>query len=464
MSAAISRFDICGPLDNGPWSGSRKAVALMMALAIMLDGMNNQLLGLAMPDIAAEFHVAKSALAQVIAAGTAGMALGGIFGGVIGDRTGRRFAALASILVFGLATAAMAAGQSLQSLMVLRFVAGLGLGGLLPNATALIAEFTPLRARTAMVMAALSCVPVGGILAATLAGAEMATLGWRMLFVITGGATAWLAAALLFLLPESPRYLVQDERLHPKLAVLLRRMSIDAPAGVTFVDGQQKVARANAAVLFRPPYLRDTLALCGAFFFSHVSSYSFLSWLPATLAQLGLSYAKLGLATAVFNFGGIVGALGGAALINRVGSRRPILSFCAAAVAGAVLLTYARAIVEFGPWALSLCLALMAVALGAAQTSLYSLAVHIFPPPVRTTGSGIAGAVGRVGALLSSFTAAMALDAGGPRFFFLSVALVMGCCGVCMALIGRHIPPVEPFEQASRVTGMAGSVKRRPTT
>lgn len=448
MAVTEDRFDISGPLDSGKWTGFRKSVVVMMALAIAFDGMDNQLLGLAVPAIAAEFGVKKPDFAHVFAAGTIGMAVGGLLAGLIGDRVGRRLAALLSILVFGAGTAAMGWPGNLDGLMVLRFVAGIGLGGLIPNAVALIAEFTPARTRSAAVMVGMACVPVGGFLAAMLVSSEMETLGWRMLFVTAGGGALFLAAILWFLLPESPRYLVQNSAQQQKLAALLQRMSIDTQGKTEFLDGHVAPTKVRMAVLFREPFRHDTLALCGAALFAHVSSYSFISWLPTALSQLGLDYARQGLATAIFNVGGMIGIPIGAIIVTRVGSRMPLLLFNVAGIAGAMLMMEAKIILDFDFWALTAFLALLAAALGVVQTGLLSLAVHVFPPQVRTTGTGLMGSVSRIGALASSFTAAIALAQGGTRFFFLSVAVVMAICGLCLFLIKQHVPPPQKQDMA----------------
>lgn len=434
-------FDISGPLDEGRWSGYRKSVAVMMALAIVFDGLDNQLLGLAVPSIATEFHVAKPDFAHVFAAGTIGMAVGGFTAGLIGDRIGRRLASLLTIIIFGAATAAMALPGDLQGLLVLRFLAGIGLGGLIPNAVALVAEFTPTRARSGAVMTAMACVPVGGFVAAMLVSSQMEALGWRALFIIAGGGGLVFAALLACILPESPRYLVQSPHRAPRLTVLLRKMSIDAGGKTEFVDRHQKPGKVKLAVLFGPAYRRDTLALCGAALFAHVSSYSFISWLPATLSQLGLSPNQQGLATAIFNVGGIIGIPIGAVVVTRIGSRLPLLAMNAAGVLGAIFMMEAQFIADFNLWALMAFLALLAAALGVVQTGMLSLAVHVFPTQVRTTGTGMMGAVSRIGALASSFSASIALQLGGARFFFLSVACVMALCGICLFLIRQHVPP-----------------------
>lgn len=438
MAAANADFDIAGPLDHGRWNGLRQAVVLMVALAIVFDGVNNQLLGLAAPAIASEFHIAKAAFAQVVAAGVAGMAIGALFGGMFGDRIGRRSSSLMSIAVFGAATAAMAAERDLPGLMALRFAVGLGLGALLPNALALIAEFSPLNVRSAIVMAVGSCTPVGGILAAMVAAAQMQLAGWRALFFIAGAATVALAAILAVLLPESPRYLVQNRRFQSRLAALLARLGVEVPEGSVLVDGHQPHAPPDVAALFSPAFRRDTIGLCVAFFLAYIASFSFLSWLPSALSELGLSYRMQGVATAIFNLGGIVGILAGSVAVNRVGSRLPMLVLSAASVIASLLLMGAKPIVNFSPWALTLGLALLASALGVVETALYALAVHIFPPQIRTTGAGFAGAIGRVGALVSSFTAAFALEWGGVKVFFLSIAGVMFICGASLFVIKQH--------------------------
>ena len=159
--AARQSYDIGKVLDEGVWSTVQKLSVCLAALAIILDGFDGQLIGFAIPVLIKEWGVSREAFAPIVAAGLVGMAVGSGVAGYVGDRFGRRVALIASVLVFGIATCAIGLAPNLVVLGVLRFVAGLGIGGTLPSATTMAAEFTPLRKRALTVTATIVCFPFG---------------------------------------------------------------------------------------------------------------------------------------------------------------------------------------------------------------------------------------------------------------------------------------------------------------
>src|ERR1700752_1541873 len=178
--------DIGHLLDDGRWSGRQKLFVLLTALTIVFDGVDNQLLGIAVPAMMRDWGVARGAFAPFLASGLIGMMIGGALAGIVGDRMGRRFALIGSVVIFGVLTAAMALVESLWALGALRFLAGLGLGGAMPNAAALASEYVPRRHRPFAITLTIVCVPLGGTLAAFVAGYVMPVFGWRTLFAIGG--------------------------------------------------------------------------------------------------------------------------------------------------------------------------------------------------------------------------------------------------------------------------------------
>ena len=134
-------------LDDGRWTAYQQRLVFLTALAIIFDGADNQLLGTAVPAMMREWQLARAAFAPVLALGLVGMMIGGAVAGLAGDRLGRKTALVGSVVVFGLATAAAAAVHGIAGLSATRFLAGVGLGGALPNAAALASEFVPKRHR-----------------------------------------------------------------------------------------------------------------------------------------------------------------------------------------------------------------------------------------------------------------------------------------------------------------------------
>ena len=157
MPATEQTFDVAALLDRSSWSTYQKLLTALAALAVIFDGFDIQVLGFAIPSLIREWHVARGDFGPVLAVGLAGMAVGGPLAGYCGDRFGRRVALIGCVVAFGLATIGTAMVHGLAGLTILRFVTGMGTGGALPNASALTAEFAPLRRRAMAVKLTLVC-------------------------------------------------------------------------------------------------------------------------------------------------------------------------------------------------------------------------------------------------------------------------------------------------------------------
>ena len=444
---AANTVDVAAVLDEGRWTGYQKLLIGGTAFAVILDGMDNQLLGNVIPALMREWSLPRSAFTTVVAVGPLGMMIGGALGGMLGDRIGRRIALIASVLAFTLPTLAIATVDGLAMLGVLRFVAGLGLGGAMPNAAALASEYVPRKQRPFAVTLTIVCIPLGGTLAALLAGRILPGYGWRALFV-AGGVIPLIVAAVLFkLLPESPQYLATRRERWPELIALLRRFGHDVGSESAFVArggaANQVRSRGSMRELFAPLLRRDTLGLCGAFFFCLLAIYVGFSWIVAMLAAAGFPQVDASNALAAFNFGGVGGAIAGALLIQRVGSRVTLLGMSALAVLSALVMAGMPLQPPMTPALLAM-FTLTGGLLNAVQTTMYALAAHVYPTEVRATGVGAAVAVGRIGNVLASYVGAMALDTGGAAAFFSTWAASMAVVCVSLAVVRRHIPRPTP--------------------
>src|SRR5436309_7485747 len=256
--------DIGTMLDEGPWSRYQKLLVVGTALTIILDGLDNQLLGAAIPALMREWRVPGPAFASVQASGMVGMMIGGATGGSIGDRIGRRAALLGSVLSFRVLTVLISFAGGVTTLAILRFFAGLGFGGPMPNAAALSSEYVPRRHRPFAVTLTIVCIPLGGTLAGLMGAQILPRYGWRVLFLVGGIVPLALAAVLLKLLPESPRFLARHKERWAELGAILRRLGHRVPEDAAFIDAVEKpVARVSVSELLAPEFRRDTLALCG---------------------------------------------------------------------------------------------------------------------------------------------------------------------------------------------------------
>jgi AAHS family 4-hydroxybenzoate transporter-like MFS transporter len=432
-------FDVGMRLETGAWSRFQKIVIGLAALAFAVDGLANQALGLAIPALIRSWHVSRAAFAPVAALGLIGVALGAALGGMIADRWGRRLALIGSVVLFGVATALSASCRGIGDLVVLRFIAGLGLGATIPTATSLVAEFTPSRRRSLAVGIALIFIPLGSVASGLIAAKILPAYGWRSFFAVGGLLPLALAAILAATLPESPRFLVRRPERHAQLAALLRRLGYPCGADAVFVDHVHGVPRSSSAALFGAAARRDTIALWGAFFFCLMALYTVFSWAPTMLAGLGFGLAATSSALVAFNIGGIGGAIGSTWLIYRIGSRLTLLGLCFFGIVGAAAL----ALMPIGPahgllW-LVLAFIFESFCIGGFQNTLYPIAANLYPPFAKATGVGAAAAAGRIGAVASSFTGVLSLGWHGASGYFIVLAAIMAAGLGCASLVTHHI-------------------------
>jgi AAHS family 4-hydroxybenzoate transporter-like MFS transporter len=436
--------DVAALIDEGRFTAHQKALVAGTALMIILDGLDGQLLGNAVPAMMREWDLPRSAFATASAAAPFGMMLGGVLGGMSGDRIGRRTTLLLCVLGFGLLTLAVALVNSLSLLAALRFVAGIGLGGAMPNAAALVSEYVPRRQRPMAITLTIVCIPLGGFLAGLLAGQIVPVYGWRVLFVLGGAIPCALALLLARRLPESPRYLASRQARWPELRALLRRVGHHVSDTDRFVEGTMQPgvpARASIPQLFSPELARDTVWLMGAFTSCLLAIWIGFLWIPAMLTDpaIGFSQPAASYALSLFNFGGVGGALAGAVLIQRFGSRPALLGMAALTVVSALAMA-AMTLDPRDPLPAMTMFTVTGALMNAVQTTMYALAAHVFPTNIRGTGVGTTVAVGRMGNVLASYVGSWALSAGGPRLYFSTWAAALTLVFICLALIRRHIP------------------------
>lgn len=410
------------------WNSTRILGVTLSALAIIFDGFDNQALGLAVAAISREWGIVPSALAPASFMSLAGMTAGTAIAGILGDRFGRRIMMIASVALFGVFTLATTLATNVESLTFIRFLTGLGLGGAMPNATALAAEFSPKRARAFAVTATIVCVPLGGVLGGMVAAGILPAHGWRAMFLVAGAIPCVLALTLFVWLPESPSF------------PAARVMNETEP----LLTAQKEPA--SIRQVFAPEFLRDTMGLWSAFFLCLIAVYTTFSWLPATLASAGFDQKTSSLGLASFNFGGVAGALFAAVLIGRLGSRITMtgLAGFGAAIAASALIAGTGALSRTS---LLIVLTALGFTVNGVQTTMFALASHVYPSRLRSTGVGAALGFGRVGAMTSSLAGFYLLSSGNTTGFFTLLALAMAGSGLALATIGHHIPPARDLDE-----------------
>jgi AAHS family 4-hydroxybenzoate transporter-like MFS transporter len=371
-------------------------VFLLCALVVFLDGYDLQAMGLVVPALASQWHVTASAFTIAQTASILGLGLGSAFIAPWGDRLGRRPLLLGGLAIIMVTSVGAATATSTGQLAAWRLLVGLGLGVGQSNASALTAEYAPLAQRATIMTLMGVCVAFGGMLAGLTAPPVIAAAGGRGLFLVGAALPLLALIAMVAGLPESP-------------AILAGRTAAASAAAVTGSAATRSGGTLRA--LLRPPYRERTLRLWLVYGLSAMMLYFLMGWLPQFLVNAGLATSQGSHGIALLQFGGIAGSLVQAWLVDR---RRTI-----AALVGAYVMTLATALVfaVFGvapAW--PLLLVLMGSGVAGVVMSIIALGAIFYPPPIRATGFGWAGAVTRIGAVLGPLAGGWLLATGvGPR-------------------------------------------------
>ena len=424
-------------VDRLAFGAFHARVLALVAGVILLDGFDIQLAAFAAPAILADWQIGSAALAPVMAASLLGMAVGTSVGGRIGDRYGRRRALIGAAFWFGATAMLTALCRDVTSFSVLRFITGLGLGAAVPNATALVAEWMPERARNYALTIISVGVPCGGIVGAGLASWLIPAYGWPAAFLVGGGLPLLLGILMIGALPESPILLARRGDADARIAALV------AQAGGTATGpfAPPPVVAQGGHVL-SPALRRSTIGMSIAFFAALMAVYALLSWVPVLLTGAGFEMASAIRGAMILNLSGVATSFALTWLMLRIGSRRTMIgTICAglAALAFWAVLLHTPGVphgaILFG-------LALAGAGVLSLQVLLLTLSAHVFPVECRSAGIGYSISVGRLGAIASAFGAGFLLARpNGLLLYFGLVAAALLLLAAAMLLVDRHLPP-----------------------
>ena len=230
----------------------------LCAFTLMLDGLDNQILGLVMPSLMTDWDLPRSTFAPFIIATVILMSAGTSLGGWLGDKFGRKPVLLVSLLLLGTLTMASSLADNTMQLLILRGLSALGMGGVMPNATALLAEYVSHRHRSLSVSVGVAAIPLGGVLGGVVGSVILPAFGWRAMFLAAGGITVLAAFIIFLMLPESPA--LKAARSDQASSGKTEGQSPDLAGEPSSVPGQ---------TIFSKAFRRDTLALWCALVLQH---------------------------------------------------------------------------------------------------------------------------------------------------------------------------------------------------
>jgi MFS transporter, AAHS family, 4-hydroxybenzoate transporter len=392
-------IDVSQALDDAKVTRFTVALLVFSGFIIFADGFDINNVGYAGPALVKAWNIAEpSALGPVFSASLIGILFGAPILGYLGDRFGRKKAIIASGLIFSAFTWAGAWTNSLTELFAVRFVCGIGIGGLLPNIIALNAEFAPRRLRATLIVLMFSGIGLGSAVPGFVAATLMPLYGWQVLFTFGGALSLAATIAAAFGLPESVKYLVVKGEHRAEVAALMTRVRPDlsiGPDAIFVLADEKPYAGFAPRQLFDDGLAPLTLALWVMFVTALMGYFFLISWTPTLLAGANIPVAKAALFTSVFQVGGLIGGWAICRPMDVKGMMPVALLFT---IAIPVVAAIGYVAVASEPLLIVLLFIAGFCVLGG-QYAVNAVSGMIYPTAFRSNGSGFAFGVGRIGSV-----------------------------------------------------------------
>lgn len=388
-------------IDERPFSALGLKALIICALIVVIDGFDTQAIGFAASAISQSLDIPLSSFGPVFSAGLFGAMLGAISLGPLADRFGRKPVLLSSIVLFSVFTVLTVLCTSVIEFSAARFIAGLGLGGAIPNVIALCSEYSPKRSRGMAIGLLYAGFPLGGMISGLLTAKLIPSFGWESIFLVGGLAPIVLIAITWSLLPESWQHLARKKNESSHFRRLMKQLDPDYSIDRKYVLNEKKISGVAVRQLFAEGRGGSTLLLWVPFFMIMLMLIVMVIWTPSLLKQAGITLEQAAIITALINLGSAIGTALIGRLIDKVGPYHII---------PVVILLGALSIAPIGYLGgLPFVMAASAIAggffVGSAASGLLVLAALTYPASMRATGVGWAYSVGRVGQVVGPLVA-----------------------------------------------------------
>ncbi len=419
-------------IDSGPITAFQIAAIALSSLVAFLDGLDSQSIAVAAPVIAENLGLARSALGQIFSAGLLGAMIGALGFGPLGDQFGRKRVLILATLIFGVFTLATVLAQSFTYLLILRFAAGLGLGGATPCFIALASEYAPRRRRAMVASLIWAAFPLGGTIGGFLNGFLLAKFSWQVIFIVGGVLPLFVAAALALWLPESLRFVLSRGDAQEKVRAIVQRMRPELPAAASYVADEERLTGAPLKHLFTEGRAGETLLLWVPFIGAFGTLAIAVVWTPILLREHGVPPAAAGFVLGIHGIGALIGMGSAGRLMERFGVATVLVpALLIGAVATGSLGFAAGSIAQ-----MSAAMALVGLTVGLGASGSIALASLTYPTAIRSSGVGWAMGMGRFGQVLAPLFAGAVTGAGwSGAELFLSLALAPFVAAIAIAVI-----------------------------
>ena len=449
----MNEINVTQLVDNARLRPFHFWLAFWCLLAMMADGFDLLNASIAGPALIKEWGISRASLGPVFSASLVGFLIGAPIFGYVGDRFGRRAAIISSLVLVGVTTLACAWATNVQELLWLRVLSGLGLGGVLPNVIALNAEFVPRRVRATMVVIMSVGISLGGAIPGVVGATLMPTYGWPIIFIVGGVVPIVVGLCLLFVLPDSIKFLTLRGDRHATVEQLIRKLdpTVAVRPDTRFVlDSSEGSAqtRGSPLGLFQGGWAPVTIMVWLMFVCNLMANNLLNAWLPMIVQSSGQTAEQGAYAGSVYQLGGSFGGLCIGIAIDRFGLKVLVPLFLLAVPVVAITGT---------PGLAGGLLLMMAFFTGCLVTGMQN-GINagtglIYPTSLRANGVGYALGVGRFGSitgpLLGSVLSSLAMPPSA--FFYITAAGPLLCALFCTLLLRqlRRVKGTMAAEPAS---------------
>ena len=432
----MAQIDVHNLSDHAKFNGFHGMVLFWCALIIIFDGYDLAVAGIALPSIMKEMGVTPATAGYMVSSALFGMMFGAIFLGTIADKIGRRWAIVICIVLFSVFTALAGLTHDPIAFSATRFLAGLGIGGVMPNVVAQMTEYSPRKMRSTLVTLMFSGYAVGGMLAAVLGKGLIETYGWSYVF-FAAVAPVLLIPFVLKSMPESMPFLIKMGRID-ELKKIISRMepSYIPSANDTFeLPSSHKASSAPVGKLFQDGRGFSTIMIWVAFFMCLFMVYALSSWLTKLMASAGYSLGSALTFVLVLNFGAMIGAIGGGWLADRFNIKYVLMCFYALAAVSITLLG-----VKMPTELLFFVVGLAGASTIGTQILTYAYTGQFYPMSIRSTGIGLASGMGRSGAILAPIVIGTLVGMALPlQQNFIAIAIPAVIAVIAVGLVNHKL-------------------------
>ncbi|MFJ4292923.1 MFS transporter [Cupriavidus sp. NPDC089707] len=455
----MQHIDVQKLADGARFNRFHARVLAWCLLVIIIDGYDIAVAGAALPSIMKEMGVTASTAGFMASSALFGMMFGAIFLGALSDRIGRRWTISLCVFLFSVFTAAAGLTSDPVTFSVMRFIAGLGIGGVMPNIVAQMTEYSPRKIRSFMTTVMFSGYAIGGILAAVIGKQFIAGFGWQIVF-FAAGVPVILIPFILKSMPESLSFLVSRQN-EKDLRTLAQRIDphLRLDAGATFrVPQQDRASGAPVARLFQDGRGFSTVMFWIAFFTGLFMVYALSTWLTKLMAMSGYSLGSALSFVIALNVGAVVGAIGGGWLADRFHIKWVLVVMYLLGGAFLYLMTF-----KTSTEMLYLLIGAVGACTTGAQIVAYAYSGQFYPVSIRSTGVGMASGIGRLGAIAAPVLIGLIVSLQLPlaqNFLVIGAAGIVGalalaCINHRLSASAQHVDAAASVAPASVMQGVA---------